>query len=240
MARKRVADEPKAGAPEWMATYGDMVTLLLVFFVLLFSFANLDVQKFKAIAVSMNGSLGVLDSGATVNMESLVGSFPNDSPTEENEEFKKLYGEMNEYIKENNLAESITLRLDERGLLVRFTDNVLFDSGKADMESKAREIINKVAEIIKQNDNSVRVEGHTDNVPISTSRFPSNWELSTTRAVNVVKYLIEENGIEAKRLSASGYADQHPVDDNNTIEGRRNNRRVDMVILKSEKNGNNP
>jgi chemotaxis protein MotB len=240
MARKRVEDEPKAGAPEWMATYGDMVTLLLCFFVLLFSFATLDVQKFKAIAVSMNGSLGVLDSGMTLSMEPLINSFPADSPTEEIEEFQKLYDEMSEYVKENNLEASITLVLDERGLLVRFMDDVFFDPGKADLRPKAREIINKVAEIIRQNDKNVRIEGHTDNVPINTFRFPSNWELSTTRAVNVVKYLIEENGIESKRLSASGYSDQHPVDDNNTKEGRQKNRRVDMVILRAEKEDTNP
>lgn len=240
MGRKRVEDEPKAGAPEWMATYGDMVTLLLCFFVLLFSFATLDVQKFKAIAQSMNGSLGVLDSGMTLSMEPLINSFPADSPTEEEEEFNKLYEEMNEYIKENNLETSIVLMLDERGLLVRFMDNVLFDSGKADLTPKAREIINKVAEIIRQNDKNVRVEGHTDNVPIKTVRFPSNWELSTTRAVNVVKYLIEECGIEAKRMSASGYSDQHPIDDNTTQEGRQKNRRVDMVILRAEKEETNP
>jgi len=240
MARKRAEDEPKAGAPEWMATYSDMMTLLLCFFVLLFSFATLDVQKFKAIAQSMNGSLGVLDSGMTLSMEPLVNSFPADSPTEEVEEFQKLYEEMNEYVEENNLESRITLRLDERGLLVRFMDNVLFDSGKADLTPGAKEIINKVAEIIKKNDKNVRIEGHTDNVPINTYRFPSNWELSTTRAVNVVKYLIEENGMEPYRLSASGYSDQHPVDDNNNAAGRQKNRRVDMVILREEKNETNP
>lgn len=240
MGRKKNADTSPAGAPAWMSTYGDMVTLLLCFFVLLFSFATLDVQKFTAIAQSMNGALGVLDSGITVTMEPLVNSFPGDTPTEESEEFVRLYEEMSEYIKENNLQASITLRLDERGLLVRFMDNVLFDSGKADLTPRAREIINTVASIIKQNDKNVRIEGHTDNVPINTYRFPSNWELSTTRAVNVVKYLIEENGIDARRLSASGYADQHPVDDNGTSEGRQKNRRVDMVILRDEINGVNP
>jgi chemotaxis protein MotB len=240
MARKRAEDEPKAGAPEWMATYGDMVTLLLCFFVLLFSFATLDVQKFRAISQSMSGALGVLDSGMTVSMEPLINAFPADSPTEEVEEFQQLYEEMSEYVKENNLEQSITLRLDERGLLVRFMDDVLFDSGKADLTPRAREIINKVAEIIKANNRNVRVEGHTDNVPINTYRFPSNWELSTTRAVNVVKYLIEQNGIEPRRLSASGYADQHPVDDNGTKEGRQKNRRVDMVILRSENDTGNP
>lgn len=237
MGRKRKEEEPPAGAPAWMATYSDMMTLLLCFFVLLFSFATLDVQKFQAIAHSMSGSLGVLDSGITVNLEPLVTSFPSDSPVEEAEEFRIIYEQMSEYIKENNLEASITLRLDERGLLVTFLDDVLFDSGKADLKPKAREIINKVAEIIRRNNKNVRVEGHTDNVPINTFRFPSNWELSTTRAVNVVKYLIEENGMEAKRMSASGYSDQHPVDDNNTKEGRQKNRRVDMVILRDEKNG---
>lgn len=240
MGRKKAEDEPKAGAPEWMATYGDMMTLLLCFFVLLFSFATLDVQKFKAIAVSMNGSLGVLDSGMTLSMEPLINSFPADSPSEEIEEFNKLYEEMNEYIEENNLESSIVLMLDERGLLVRFMDNVLFDSGKADLTPKASEIIDKVAEIIRQNDKNVRIEGHTDNVPINTFRFPSNWELSTTRAVNVVKYLIEECGIESKRMSASGYSDQHPIDDNTTQIGRQKNRRVDMVILRAEKEEANP
>jgi chemotaxis protein MotB len=240
MARKRPADEPPAGAPAWMATYGDMVTLLLCFFVLLFSFATLDVQKFQAIAQSMSGSLGVLDSGMTLSMEPLINSFPADSPTEEAEEFQKLYEEMSEYIKENNLQASITLRLDERGLLVRFLDDVLYDSGKADLTPNARNIINKVAEIIRQNEKNIRVEGHTDNVPINTFRFPSNWELSTTRAVNVVKYLIEENGINAYRLSASGYSDQHPVADNNTAEGRQKNRRVDMVILRDDIKDFNP
>ncbi|MGI6586805.1 MAG: OmpA/MotB family protein [Lutisporaceae bacterium] len=240
MARKKAPEEPPAGAPAWMTTYSDMVTLLLCFFVLLFSFATLDVQKFQAIAQSMSGALGVLDSGTTMSMEPLVNSFPIDSPEDETEEFQKLYEEMSEYIKENNLEASITLRLDERGLLVRFLDDVLFDSGKADLTPRAREIINKVSEIIKQNDKNIRIEGHTDNVPINTFRFPSNWELSTTRAVNVVKYLIEENGIAAHRLSASGYADQHPIDDNNTAEGRQKNRRVDMVILRDDINNINP
>jgi chemotaxis protein MotB len=237
---RRKEEEHKAGAPEWMSTYGDMVTLLLCFFVLLFSFATLDVQKFEAISKSMSGSLGVLDSGMNLSMEPLVNSFPADSPNEEVEEFVKIYEQMSEYIKENNLESSITLRLDERGLLVRFMDDVLFDSGKADLTASAREIINKVAEIIRQNEKNVRIEGHTDNVPINTVRFPSNWELSTTRAVNVVKYLIEECGLEASRMAASGYSDQHPVDDNDTKEGRQKNRRVDMVILREEKNDTNP
>jgi len=239
MAKKKV-EEVKMGAPEWMTTYGDMVTLLLCFFVLLYSFATLDVQKFQAVAQSMSGALGVLDSGTTVSMEPLVNAYPGDSPTDENEEFNQLYDEISEYVKDNNLEARITLRLDERGLLVRFLDDVFFDSGKADLKPEAKEIITKVAEILKTNNKSIRVEGHTDNVPMRSYRFPSNWELSTTRAVNVVRFLIEEMGIDPKRLSASGYADQHPIEDNGTPEGRQKNRRVDMVILRDENNTNNP
>jgi chemotaxis protein MotB len=111
---------------------------------------------------------------------------------------------------------------------------VLFDSGKDILKPQAMEIIDKVSEIIKETPKKILVEGHTDNVPISTFKFPSNWELSTTRAVNVVKYMIDKNGIAAARLSAAGYSDQHPISENTSEEGRKNNRRVDMVILRSK------
>ena len=234
MARVK-KEEHKAGSPEWMATYSDLVTLLLCFFILLFSFSTLDIQKYKAVVQSMNGSLGMLDSGTTVTLEPMFNVFPNDTPTEENEEFKELFEEFSQLIEASEVSGSIDISIDERGLLIRFLDNVLFDSGKADLKPDAKKIINEIASVIKQSNKNVRIEGHTDNVPINTPRFPSNWELSTTRAVNVVKYLIEVNKVEPQRLSAVGYADQHPIADNRSIEGKRSNRRVDMVILKSEK-----
>jgi chemotaxis protein MotB len=100
------------------------------------------------------------------------------------------------------------------------------------------EIIDKVSVIVKESTRKVLVEGHTDNIPISTYIFPSNWELSTTRAVHVIKYMINQNGIDPIRLSAAGYADQHPISENKSIEGRKNNRRVDMVILRSSADSN--
>lgn len=233
MARRKQADEAKKGAPEWMATYSDMVTLLLCFFVLLFAMSSIDVQKFQAVVQSLNGSLGVLDSGTTVNMEPLINNFPNDSPTENNEEFKDLKAEIEAFLEENNLEGSILVEINERGLLIRFLDKVLFDSGKADLKPDAQQIILKVSELLKQTVNNIKIEGHTDNRPISTSRFPSNWELSSQRASNVLHYLEESCGIENTRLSTSGYADTRPVDTNETVEGRQNNRRVDIIILRS-------
>lgn len=236
MARKK-QEEHKAGAPEWLATYGDMVTLLLVFFVLLFSMSSVDTQKYKAVVQSLSGSLGVLDSGTTVSLEPLINNFPSDSPTEspsEFQEFGDMQEELQKILEENELNGQVKLEINERGLLIRFLDSVLFDSGKADLTPQAMVIVDKVSGILKETNKKVIVEGHTDNVPISTYRFPSNWELSTTRAVNVVKYMIDNNSIDPVRLSAAGYADQHPISDNSSVDGRKNNRRVDVVILRSK------
>lgn len=235
MARKK-QEEQKAGAPEWLATYGDLVTLLLVFFVLLFSMSSVDSQKYKAVVQSLSGSLGMLDSGTTVNMEPLINNFPSDSPTDsptKYKEFGDMQEELQKMLEKNDLKGKVKLELNERGLIVRFLDNVLFDSGKADMTTQAKQIIDNVAAILQESNKRIIVEGHTDNMPISTYKYPSNWELSTTRAVNVVKYLIDNNHIDPIRLSAAGYADQHPISDNSTTDGRKNNRRVDMVILRS-------
>ncbi len=147
--------------------------------------------------------------------------------------------ELQKILEESELKGQVKLELNERGLLIRFLDSVLFDSGKADLKPQAMEIIDKVSGILKETPKKVIVEGHTDNIPISTYKFPSNWELSTTRAVNVVKYMIDHNSIDPVRLSAAGYSDQHPISDNNTVDGRKNNRRVDMVILRSNSDQNN-
>ncbi len=236
MARKKKEEEQKAGAPEWMATYGDMMTLLLVFFVLLFASSNVDSQKYDAVVQSLSGSLGILDSGTTISMEPLINSYPSDSPTDtptSNKEFSDIQEELEGVLENQNLKGKVKLSLDERGLTVRFLDNVLFDSGKADLKPESKKIIDDISPILKQSKKDITVEGHTDNIPISTYKYPSNWELSTTRAVNVVKYMIEIGKIDPIRLSPAGYADQHPISDNSTLDGRKNNRRVDVVILRS-------
>lgn len=238
MARKK-SEEVKKGSPEWMSTYGDLVTLLLCFFVLLFSFSTIDNSKFKAIIQSMQGSLGVLDSGVIVQINPVETTFPGNDDSEE-ESFSKINEQVSNFIEENDLQNSVTLILDERGLLIRLLDATLFDSGKAEIRDEAKYIIEKITDVIKESNNSIRIEGHTDNVPINTERFPSNWELSTARAVNVLKYMIEIKDIEPSRLSAVGYGEYHPIDSNDTTESRQKNRRVDIMILKTETNNKGP
>ncbi len=126
----------------------------------------------------------------------------------------------------------ISLEMDDRGLVIILSDDVLFDSGKAEMKKEARPILDDVASVVKKKvpDKSIGVSGHTDNVPITYSKWESNWELSTARATNVLHYL-ESKGISPKRLSATGYGEHRPIASNATAEGRAKNRRVEIVIL---------
>jgi chemotaxis protein MotB len=130
----------------------------------------------------------------------------------------------------------VDVQLEAKGLVIRFKDNVLFDSGSADIKVASYDILDFLGELLNSDEfinEQIRVEGHTDNVPIRTSLYPTNWELSTHRASNVVKFFIERAKMLPDRLSASGYSEYHPIATNETAEGRASNRRVDIVVIKS-------
>lgn len=242
MKRKTFQEESKAGAPEWMTTYGDMVTLLLCFFVLLFALSTIDVEKFKVVMSSFQGSLSVMESGKTIeDSEFITEALKEDRTTEqleEMEDFKKLQEQLESFLQENAMDQQVLLELEYRGLLIRFTDNVLFDSGRAELKPQARLILGYLTDLLNNDefeDKFIRVEGHTDSDPIiGVKNFPTNWELSVTRASNVVRFMAEEMHLKPNRLSASGYSQYHPVAPNDTDENKAKNRRVDIVILRSE------
>lgn len=216
------------GAPEWMVTYGDMVTLLLCFFVLLYSYSVIDVQKFQQIFASIQqtflGQEGILEQTPDPN--------PDVTPVEPDPEdnISLTYAAVKEYLRQQGLENIISARLEDRGVILEIRDNILFDSGKADIKPEAAEVLRKVAGIIRSVPNQIIVEGHTDNVPINTPRYPSNWELSVDRAVRVVRFLIANYHIAPERFLATGYGEYHPVADNSTAAGRARNRRVNIVI----------
>lgn len=230
----------------WLTTYGDMVTLLLTFFVLLFTFSNLDAERFRAIMESFQGSLGVLDSGLTISREASIAG--RDSPRGQLFEQNLLEREFAEDVMRAlaslqaivGLSDSFSVELTERGVVIHFTDHVLFDTGKAELKPQAREILAVLARELKDLPQAIRVEGHTDNVPIHNALYPSNWELSAARAVGVVRFLIETGGLDPRRLSAVGYGEYRPIASNETEEGRARNRRVDIVLLRSELNTAEP
>jgi chemotaxis protein MotB len=258
--RRKHQEEVKAGAPEWMNTYGDMVTLLLTFFVMLFAMSTIEEQKFSALSQSLQtalgdikGSVGINYGGNSATDGDMIGKGDQDNPAleeiiaaldslksaqmegniaQDSDDMERVYIKVKQYVQSNDLGEVVEIVEESRGILIRFKDSVLFDSGKAIIIENAKVILNNIAKILSEVDKNIRVEGHTDNRPINTPQFPSNWELSTQRAVNVLKYFIEVNGLAPVRLSAVGYGEYHPVDDNVTAEGRQKNRRVDIVILR--------
>ncbi|QUL99506.1 MAG: OmpA family protein [Candidatus Fermentithermobacillus carboniphilus] len=221
-----------------MNTYADMVTLLLCFFVLLFAMSILNAKKFQAAISSLQGAFGIMP-GATqpVVPPSSEGLFdPQELQAqllaEEMARMRALGESFREELEKAGLGDKVRLEVEERGVVFRLADTVLFDIGKADIRPEARSVLLTVGNLVKKVDNPIRVEGHTDNWPISTDKFPSNWELSTARATNVVRFLIEEAGIQPERLQAAGYGEYHPIDSNDTPEGRQRNRRVDVILMR--------
>ncbi len=233
--------ECKQGAPEWMNTYGDMVTLLMCFFVLLFAFSSIDAQKFEAVMLSFQGSAGVLEGGKSLSEAPMVfDAMPENSTSTkqviEQDKLEALKKKVEEYINQNQMQAEVDVELESYGLIIRFKDNVLFDSGSAYVKTDSYDILAFLGNLLTSEefiDEQIRVEGHTDNVPIKTAIYPSNWELSTNRATNVVKFFIENAGLLPERLSASGYGEYHPIAVNTTTEGRAANRRVDIVVVKT-------
>lgn len=241
MARKK-CPESKKGAPEWMATYGDMVTLLMCFFVLLFAFSSIDAQKFEAVMESFQGSAGVLSGGKSLSEAPFVFDAMPESKTSKEQviEMKKLEDlkeKVEEYLEKNDMEAQVDLELESRGLVIRFKDNVLFSPGSAVINEESYAILDFLAGLMLSEElisEEIRVEGHTDNVPINTPTHPSNWELSTNRATNVVRYFVEESGMAPIRISAAGYSEYRPIASNETIDGRAANRRVDIVVINKE------
>lgn len=234
MLRKRKNnDQGPPGSPAWMTTYGDMMTLLLVFFVFLYSFSVIDVGRFQGFISALQARLGVLEGGMTIldNANISKGSLgQNFNPDTAN--FRKVMGHVSQYIEEEGYSDNISMEINERGLVISLTGQILYDLGKAEIKPGGKIVLDKIAESIQDLPNNIVVEGHTDNWPINNEEFPSNWELSTTRATNVIKYFIEVHQLPPARLSAAGYSEYRPVYSNDTEENRSRNRRVEVVVLR--------
>jgi len=233
--RKKRKPEQGGGVPGWMVTYGDMMTLLLCFFILLFSFSTIDVVKFRDVIVELQGALGVLSGGPMVlNLGDIPAKQVTENPSASTRRLEGIKEEIEKKAAEENMSDNVQVTINERGLMIRFTDTALFDLGKADVKPEAVPVLDAIGEELMEVSNRVAIEGHTDPTPINTPQFPSNWELSTARASAVVHYMIEVSGIAPDRLSASGFSYYHPVVPNNTPEDQAQNRRVDVLILKSD------
>lgn len=217
----------KAGAKnEWLGTFNDMVTLLLTFFVLVLSLSKLDVAKVKEASYSFSGACGFLQSGEIIDVnvftpfvKPLIGVTLTDR-------MSKM--ELSDRINEIGGINAVVV---EEGVSATLRDVLLFETGLAEIKKKNYPVIKALSSIIQKTDCRIRIEGHTDDVSINNERFPSNWELSIARAVNVAKHFISEGGIDPERLSAAGYADSKPLSPNVSDCNREINRRVEIVLV---------
>ena len=232
--------ECEEGAPAWMATFSDMATLLLTFFVLLLSFANMDVENFKM-------ALGSVKEAFGVNME-VKGDFAarsndliefSDLPTADlNPKESDSYNEIEQlrkYIQDRNMSDHVDVASTESGVVLRVKDVALFATGSDTFTDESQPVLKLVQELFGKSSAVLSIEGHTDNIPISQTRFPSNWELSAARSAAVLRHYIEQ-GFDKGRLSIAGYGDLRPLAGNDTAGGRAQNRRVEFVFKRSAKN----
>lgn len=257
--RRRHTDGGGHGDDErWLLTYADMITLLLALFVVLFAISSVNVSKVRALQQSlrdafsgnvMNGGEAIMQTGNSVAVRTLqpqprvVPAMPRigtpDSPAaraalaarREEDELQRLKRMLDAYAAHHGFKAQVETVVTRRGLVVRLlTDNVLFDSGLAAIKPQGLPLLAEVGSLLGVDRvHPIVVEGHTDDVPIATSRFASNWELSTARAAAVVRWLIDRR-VPARRFSAAGYADLHPLASNGTDPGRARNRRVEVVL----------
>lgn len=195
----------------WVVSYSDFVTMLLALFIVMFAISH-NVNKEQAKIIEDN-NLQVVENASAVPIKTA----------------DELIKELNEKLANNS---SVTLVKDDRGLIVRMNNSILFDEGSAIIKKNASKTLDEVIGVISQVDNKVLVEGHTDSTPINTKTYPSNWELSTARATNIIGYIIRTGKIPPQRLSAAGYGEYMPIADNTSSGGRLLNRRVDIIILK--------
>ncbi|MGE5701154.1 MAG: flagellar motor protein MotB [Clostridia bacterium] len=246
----------------WLIPYADLLTLLLALFIVLFASSKVDVKKFDQIMQSFNvaltGGVGVLQqpsavpiSPDTMQISKTKGQSqgepktaePDGEKTEEQRKFeanykketadlKQLEKQLNEYIAKNKMQDRLQTKLTEEGLMITILDNALFASGSADIRPDARALAVEIASQLEPHPKLVTVTGHTDNVPIHTREFPSNWDLSTKRATNFLKILLENPKLMPAKFSATGKGEYHPVASNATPEGRAKNRRVELMILR--------
>ncbi|AYD39111.1 chemotaxis protein MotB [Clostridium fermenticellae] len=237
---KKKKREEHTNSERWLLSYSDFMTLLMILFVVLYAMSSIDQAKFAQLSQSLNMAMGggksiiAKENGTDANKKTT----PIDTNVQQSEQAKMqdLKKQVDKYLKDNNMSSSVSTQLDQRGLIVSLNNTLFFDTGNADIKPDFQNELIGIAKILNQIKNNIRIEGHTDTVPISNSQFSSNWQLSCARAANVTQFLIDKAGIPANKLSAVGYSEYRPVSDNSTEEGRAKNRRVDIIIENSEFN----
>lgn len=261
----RKPEEPPKGSPAWMATFSDLMNLLLCFFVMLFSMSTVDAQKFEQLAASFNQTFSIFSAGATAIGDGILigmgvsqlnelddyinstGKNPEGEMMPEDlksaaemvdeaklEESEQMAERIEEVLEEKNLDKEIDIEFTSQYVQLTLNGALLFDSGKVDIKEEALPLMNQLGIILQRfNQGVIEIEGHTDNVPMSGSKYSNNDELSSGRALSVFYYLEQNTTLDAGMIKHSGRGEYQPIADNSTEEGRARNRRVEIKIYNS-------
>ncbi len=247
--KKKKQSEESGGGGGWITTFSDLMSLLLTFFILLFSMSTVSEEKFSAASQSVKNAFigegaggGILDGGLMDDDKTDTG----DGASEEDagpsidqailrdeipQAILDMYEEAVSLIESEGITDLVTVTIDKDGIYLDIQESILFPSGQDELKEGGKEALDSLIDLLTINDHDIVIEGYTDNVPIRSAEFPSNWELSTARALSVVYYLIDEKGIDPTRLSARGYGEYSPVVPNDIPENRAKNRRVNIVLI---------
>ncbi len=231
----------------WLVSYADFITLLFGFFVVLYAFAKADQKKQVQVSAAIDAafrSLGFFPATARHPSQGAAGgaepaAMPMNivmgedllAPAQVKNDLERIRGEMTQTLSNQVASHTVSIQMGRGGLVISLREAGFFDSGSATPKPEALPTLRRIAAVLGRTAYDVRIEGHTDNLPIHTSQFDSNWELSTARATHIARLFLDLNAIPPQHLSAAGYAEFHPVASNDTPEGRAENRRVDLVIV---------
>ncbi len=220
-------------APGWLTTFGDLMALLLTFFVLLLSFSTVSSDDFENAIGALQGALGVLDgqpiltSPIKLHVPIVRGDITEARPT-----MNDAKAEIEEITEEEDQQQNVEVTEGEEGITIRIRDRAVFTSGLADIKDEFKSLLSRIGQVINRMPNQVVIEGHTDNMPNHSAAYPTNWELSAARALKTTRFLIEEMGVAADRFFVSAHAWHQPVSQNNTASSRLLNRRVEIILTK--------
>lgn len=231
--RKNKSEEKleTAGMMRWLLTYADMITLMLALFIILFAMSTISKVKVQAFAKSVSGGF---NNVWTINQPPNGGA-NGEASFEASSSIPAIQKELEKFVKQNKLEQQVQVHAEARGLVITLlSDKSYYDSGSAVMRPETLKILDGIAPLLKRSSNEIVIEGNADNDPISTSIYPTNWELSGARATGVLRHFVEADGISARRISSASYGEFRPRNKNGSPDEKQKNRRVDIVLL----NGN--
>jgi len=236
MARRK-SGRPEIRTDAWLVTFADTMTLLLTFFVVLYSFSSVDVSKFKQVATSLSSQLTGETEKSVLNFNVKGGEVPLvGQPLSATNDESDIYAKVQSFIKDRKLQSTVVIKSDNRGVILQLRENIIFTSGNAEIIDKSKPVLNSISTLIDTFPNDIVIEGHTDNVPISNSKYKNNWQLSSDRALAVLEYFVSIKGQRhPNRFSSVACGEYQPIAPNNNEVNRALNRRVNILIVANDK-----